>query len=331
MSEQNGLDELEELHWLMGVIHNINVGLIVIDVDYNIKLWNNFMVNRSGKRADVAMGENIFDLFPEVSDAWFVRKIESVITLANRAFTTWEQRPYLFKFKNYRPITGAAEFMYQNITFLPLKGVDGKINNIAIVVYDVTDEAVGKAELETANKELARLSQTDRLTQLNNRGHWEECLELEFDRYQRTKHAVTLIMFDIDHFKRINDSHGHQAGDEVIRQTAKTIFRTIRKTDIAGRYGGEEFGVVLVDTGKENAMILAERLRKRIESLTVRYDDLKIKFKVSIGIAELNDDVKNHTEWLAHSDKALYYSQENGRNQSTFYDKEKINDLKDVG
>ncbi len=328
MSEQ---EDLEELHWLMGVIHNINVGLLVIDADYNIKLWNNFMVNRSGKRADVAMGANLFDLFPEVSSSWFIRKVESVITLANRAFTTWEQRPYLFKFKNYRPITGTGEFMYQNITFLPLKGVDGKVNNIAIVIYDVTEAAVGKEALEEANIELARLSKTDKLTQLNNRGHWEECLESEYDRYKRTGQATTLIMFDIDHFKNVNDTYGHQAGDEVIRQTAKTLRRTIRKTDIAGRYGGEEFVVILVDTPSENAMILAERLRKRIEALTINYDDLAIKFKISVGIAEMNKEVADYKEWLERSDKALYYSKENGRNQSTLYDKEKICDLKNVG
>ena len=158
----NEPDDAGEFHWLLGVIHNINVGLVVIDVDYNIKLWNNFMVNRSGKRADVAMGANIFDLFPEVSSSWFIRKIESVITLANRAFTTWEQRPYLFKFKNYRPITGTAEFMYQNITFLPLKGIDGKVNNIAIVIYDVTEAAVGKEALEEAKSRASGLTNTAR-------------------------------------------------------------------------------------------------------------------------------------------------------------------------
>ena len=328
MSERT---ELDEMHWLMGVIHSINVGLIVIDTDYHIKLWNNFMVNRSGKRTDAVMGKDIFELFPEIPSSWFIRKVESVFTLANRAFTTWEQRPYLFKFKNYRPITGSAKFMYQNITFLPLLGVDGKINNIAIVIYDVTEAAMGKTALEEANKELARLSKTDKLTQLNNRGHWEECLEAEFERYKRTKQAVTLIMFDIDHFKDVNDTYGHQAGDEVIRQTSKTLRRTIRKTDIAGRYGGEEFCVILVDTEKDNAMILSERLRERIEALTVEHDDLKIKFKISLGVSQLDESIADYKEWLEQSDKALYYSKENGRNQSTLYSKEKIENLKDVG
>jgi len=323
--------DLDELHWLMGVVHSINVGIIVIDRNYTIKLWNSFMVNRSGKRADAVMGKKLLDLFPEVPQQWFERKVESVYTLANRAFTTWEQRPYVFKFKNYRPITGASPFMYQNITFLPLMGTNGMIKNIGIVIYDVTDAAVGKQQLETANDELAQLSRTDRLTQLNNRGYWEECLEAEFERYKRTSQPVTLIIFDIDHFKNVNDTYGHQAGDEVIRQTSKTLRRTIRKTDIAGRYGGEEFTVLLVDTQTDNAMILAERLRKRIEALTVQHEDLKIEFKISIGVSELNKDTKDYKQWLEQADQALYYSKENGRNQTTIYSKEKMGDLKDVG
>ncbi len=323
-------DELNELHWLMGIIHSINVGIVVIDRDYSVSLWNSFMVNRSGKRADVVMGNNLFDLFPEIPQKWFKRKIESVYTLANRSFTTWEQRPYLFQFKNFQPITGASEFMYQNITFLPLVGVTGQIEHVAIVIYDVTETAIGKQELEEANDELAKLSRTDRLTKLNNRGYWEECLDMEFQRYKRTKQPVTLVMFDIDHFKKVNDTYGHQAGDEVIRQTSKTLRRTIRKTDIAGRYGGEEFGVILVDTVAENGLLLAERLRERIEKITVHHAGLDINFRISLGIAEMNDSIKDYKEWLERSDQALYFSKENGRNQSTIFTDE-MPDLKSVG
>jgi diguanylate cyclase (GGDEF)-like protein len=221
--------------------------------------------------------------------------------------------------------------MYQNITFLPLMGIDGNIRNIAIVIYDVTEAAVGKQKLEGANNELATLSRTDRLTQLNNRGYWEECLIAEYERYKRTSQPVTLIMFDIDHFKNVNDTYGHQAGDEVIRQTSRTLRRTIRKTDIAGRYGGEEFAVLLVDTSNENALILAERLRKRIEALTIEYEDMSIQFNISLGVSELNRDIKSYKDWIESADQALYYSKENGRNQTTVYSKEKFDNLKSVG
>jgi diguanylate cyclase (GGDEF)-like protein len=210
-------------------------------------------------------------------------------------------------------------------------GVDGNIRNIGIVIYDVTEAAVGKQKLEGANNELAMLSRTDRLTQLNNRGYWEECLVAEYERYKRTSQPVTLIMFDIDHFKNVNDTYGHQAGDEVIRQTSRTLRRTIRKTDIAGRYGGEEFAVLLVDTSKDNALILAERLRKRIEALTIQYEDMLIEFNISLGVSELNQSIKSYKDWIETADQALYFSKENGRNQTTVYSKEKFDNLKSVG
>lgn len=316
---------------MMGVLHSINVGIVVIDRDYKVTLWNDFMVNRSGKRADSAMGKSIFDLFEEIPTNWFTRKIESVFTLGNRAFTTWEQRPYLMKFKNYRPITGVAEFMYQNITFIPLLGVDGNINHVGIVIYDVTDMAVGKQALESANDKLEGLSRTDRLTELYNRGYWEECLDNEFERYKRTGQKTTMVMFDIDHFKKVNDTFGHQAGDEVIRQTSRTLRRTIRKTDIAGRYGGEEFGVILVDTDSENALILAERLRHRIEELNTTYEKQKIRFTISLGLAQLDETVSGYKQWLERADQSLYYSKEHGRNQTTVYSGEKIKELKSAG
>lgn len=323
--------DLKELHWMMGVLHSINVGIVVIDRDYKVTLWNDFMVNRSGKRADTAMGKNIFDLFEEIPTNWFTRKVESVFELGNRAFTTWEQRPYLMKFKNHRPVTGLAEFMYQNITFIPLVGVDGNVNHVGIVIYDVTDMAVGKKALEGANDELERLSRTDRLTELYNRGYWEECLQREFERYKRTGQRTTLIMFDIDHFKKVNDTYGHQAGDEVIRQTSRTLRRTIRKTDYAGRYGGEEFGVILVDTDASNALILADRLRTRIEALTVSYDKLKIQYTISLGVAELDKSVGEYKQWLERADQSLYYSKKHGRNQATVFSQEKLDELKHTG
>lgn len=316
---------------MMGVLHSINVGIVVIDRNYKITLWNDFMVNRSGKRADAAMGKNILELFEEIPTNWFTRKVESVFTLGNRAFTTWEQRPYLMKFKNHRPITGMAEYMYQNITFIPLVGVDGNINHVGIVIYDVTDMAVGKQALESANSELERLSRTDRLTDLYNRGYWEESLEHEFERYKRTGQKATLVMFDIDHFKNVNDTFGHQAGDEVIRQTSRTLRRTIRKTDIAGRYGGEEFGVILVDTDSENAFILAERLRNRIEALVVTHEKQKIRYTISLGLSQLDETIADYKHWLERADQSLYYSKEHGRNQSTLYSGELVKTLKSAG
>ena len=318
-------EDIHELHRLMGMLRSIDVGLIVLDKDFTIKVWNDFMTNHSGIRGEHVIGSNMFDRFADLPEEWLINKTRSVFMLNNSAFTTWEQRPYLFRFKNYRPITGSADFMYQNITFLPLSSADGTVDHLGIIIYDVTDVAVGKMQIEEANAELKKLSRTDGLTKLNNRAYWEECLVNEFHRAERTKEPVSLIMFDIDHFKNVNDTYGHQAGDEVIRLTAKCLLDTIRCTDIAGRYGGEEFGVILIDTDAEGAMIIAERLRERIESLTVKFENLEIKYTVSIGIAEYNNKITDYISWLGCSDKALYYCKENGRNQVHIYTDEDAN------
>jgi diguanylate cyclase len=316
MPNESQLD-LAGFHWMLEMFQNIDVGLVVLDRDYRIQIWNGFMENHSGLRPDQAIGAELFQLFPEIPADWLRHKAETVFTLNNRAFTIWEQRPYLFKFRNYRPITGTAEFMYQNITLIPLTGTSGEVGHICLIVYDVTDVAMSKQAITAANAKLERLSRTDRLTGLNNRGYWEECLVAEFRRFARTGQKATLVMFDIDHFKKVNDTHGHPAGDAVICTISKLLAKCMRDTDIGGRYGGEEFAVVLVDTDAASALYFAERLRKIVQATVVRHEQKEIAITISLGVAELKPDVADHKHWLELADQALYQSKAGGRNRAT--------------
>lgn len=306
--------ELSEVHWLLDMLQSIDVGLVVLDRNYCVQVWNGFMMNHSGLPPQQVIGQPFLKLFPDVPGDWFQRKVESVRLLKNRAFTTWEQRPYLLRFKNYRPITGAAEHMYQNITFIPLTSITGEVEHIGVVITDVTDIAIGQRDLEAANQELGHLSRTDRLTQLNNRGYWEESLEQEFRRLKRTHRPGTLVMFDIDHFKKVNDTYGHPAGDEVIRQTAAMLRQTMRTTDVAGRYGGEEFVVLLVETPAEGAHTFAERLRAAIAALAIRHDQHEIRYTISLGVAEVSMQLETPKQWIECADRALYEAKHGGRN-----------------
>jgi diguanylate cyclase (GGDEF)-like protein len=308
--------ELNELHWMMDMLTNVDVGLIVLDSAYCIKMWNRFMEDHSGKADGQVKNNSIFEVFPEVPEAWFKHKIDSVFTLKSRAFSTWEQRPYLFKFKNYRPITSTEATMYQNATMIPIMSSDGEVNHVCLLIYDVTDVATSKKEQTRLNSQLEKLSRTDRLTGLFNRGYWEECFENEYERCKRYGNNSSVLIFDIDHFKNVNDTYGHQAGDEVIRQTSSLLLDMVRKTDVAGRYGGEEFVVFLPDTDSGKAKIFAERLRKKIEAITVTHDDKKIKFTISLGICQFNKDLPSHEKWIEQADQALYQSKEGGRNQT---------------
>lgn len=313
--------DMSEIHWLMDMFQTVDVGLVVLDREYHVQVFNGFMENHSGYTPSKAKDVLIFDLFPELDEEWFRHKAEPVYLLKNRAFTIWEQRKYIFKFRNYRPITSSAKFMYQNATFIPLSDTRGNVEHICVIIYDVTDVAINRLELQAANNELERLSRTDRLTDLNNRGYWEECLKAEFARLQRSSQKISsLLMFDIDHFKRVNDGYGHAAGDLAIQHCATILKKNLRDTDIAGRYGGEEYAVILVDTPAKQAVVFAERIRKALESSFVKYEDIVIKFTVSLGIAEFNVEFDSATKWIAAADTALYASKEAGRNQTTIYD-----------
>ncbi len=307
----------KDVHWIMDALQSIDAGLVVLDRTYRIQLWNSFMQNHSAIMPSEALGKTLFELFPELPESWFKRKAQSVFVLRNAAFTTWEQRPFLFRFNHYRPITGAADHMYQNSTIVPISNVRGEIEHICLILYDVTDTATNKLALEAANRQLEYLSQTDALTGLNNRGHWEGCLRREFSRFNRYQYPSSLVMFDIDHFKRINDSYGHPAGDVVIQQTADEMRTQIRDIDIAGRYGGEEFGIVLPDTDAHGAEQLAERLRTAIAALEISYEGQTLKFTISLGVSEIRPTFDDYTQWLEQADQALYVSKKGGRNKTT--------------
>ena len=304
----------------MEMLQSIDAGLVVLDRNYQVKLWNSFMENHSGLRSGDVRDQSLFDLFDSLPEAWLRRKIETVIKLNNRAFTTWEQRPFVFEFDNNRPLTGMSPVMYQNMTIIPLPAPTGKVEHICMIVYDVTDVAINRLQLREANAELEHLSRTDRLTQLFNRGYWEEQLDKEFSRFKRTGAVSSLVMFDIDHFKKINDTFGHQAGDEVIREVSRWVRKVARTTDIVGRYGGEEFAVILLNTDAAQARYFSERLRRRIEEGLVHFEKEEIKFTVSLGVAEADSHMENYENWLQLADKALYQSKGNGRNCLTVAD-----------
>jgi len=308
---------MDEFHWQLGLLQNLDVGLIVLDARHRVVMWNSFMANHSGIRDSTARGKCVDQLFGSLPIEWFKRKLDSVFLLRNRAFITWEERPYLFRFKPHHPITGAAEFMYQNITLIPLSSPNGEIEHVGIMVYDMTAVAINKQALSAANAELALLSRTDKLSGLANRGYWEECLRQEYERFRRTQSTSSMVMLDVDHFKRVNDTYGHQAGDEVIRVLSGLLRQHARSTDTPGRYGGEEFGVLLINTSEDNALIFAERVRCAVEALTVRHGPHVIQFTVSMGISQLNNSHQSHEDWIRDADRALYHSKTTGRNRTT--------------
>ncbi|MBU3022057.1 PAS domain-containing protein [Aestuariibacter sp. A3R04] len=142
------LEQMQSFHWMMDMLQCVDVGIVVLDRTFKIKMWNGFMECHSGLLPSHVRDKTLFSVFPHISEPWFAQKAKPVFELQTRAFMTWEQRPHLFKFHNYRPITGNEPYMYQNITLAPLTSATGKTDHISLMVYDMTDIASGKKQLE---------------------------------------------------------------------------------------------------------------------------------------------------------------------------------------
>ena len=301
------------------LLDSIEVGIAVLDRNFNVQVWNKFLENHGAKKAEAIIGDSLFSHFPEIEEKWLRTKVDPVFNLKSPVFIIWEQRPYLFKFGCNRPVTSAAEFMYQNVTMFPIVDKRGNVERFCMLVYDVTEQALGKRGMEHLNEELKTASRVDGLTGLYNRRYWQERFAEMHKLCVRREKPSTALMLDIDHFKRINDTYGHQAGDKVIKMLAALIKRCVRETDLAGRYGGEEFAIILNDSSVEDAKIVAERIRQLAQRLVVEHEGESISFTVSLGLAQFSPDFKGAMAWLECADQALYEAKENGRNQYRIY------------
>jgi diguanylate cyclase (GGDEF)-like protein len=162
--------------------------------------------------------------------------------------------------------------------------------------------------------EIKRKSVTDGLTGLFNHKHFQERFDHELRRTLRSKKPLSLLLMDIDFFKKINDTCGHQAGDEVLRHVSAVLRGALRDIDIPARYGGEEFAAVLIETGKESAVMTAERLREELEEALIKAEGHEIKITASFGVASYPLDADTKDQIIGKADKALYYAKQNGRN-----------------
>ena len=302
------------------IVDRINVGVFIVNQDLEIKLWNKFMASNSGVEAAQVVGKKLFDCFPDLPQRWFAKKVSSVFMLKNFAFTSWEQRPYLFPFRHNRPVTGGMEHMCQDLTLMPIKNAEGEVENVCIILFDVTDAAIYRSMHQAAMKKLEMVSRVDGLTQLFNRSHWQSRMVEEFSRAGRYLAPLSLIMFDLDHFKSVNDTHGHLGGDAVLVQVAAIIKGALRDSDIPGRYGGEEFGIILPNTNAQGAKVVAQRLRANIESTPVPFEKIQIPVTASLGIAEFRSTITDPEELIANADTALYEAKEKGRNRVVVYE-----------
>ncbi len=182
-------------------------------------------------------------------------------------------------------------------------------NTIAALVYPLRNAILYKQAVEKAYR--------DPLTGVNNRAALDNALVQEINLAQRHDTPLSIIMLDVDKFKRVNDTYGHIAGDAVLKRIAESMIESARGSDVIYRYGGEEFIVLLRNTDQAGSMLVAERIRSAIEMIMFRYDNFDIRVTASEGLATLSadDDIDS---FLSRCDKALYKAKQGGRNRVVF-------------
>lgn len=190
------------------------------------------------------------------------------------------------------------------------KFVDVEIHKIesliSALIYPLRNALLYKQAVEKAY--------SDPLTGLNNRAAFDKSIEQEIDLATRHGHKLSIMLLDLDRFKQINDNYGHIVGDAVLKKFADCIMECMRRSDIAFRYGGEEFVVLLRNTQIAGALLLAERMRKNVEEMKFEYNNIKLNISVSIGLAELKEG-EDKLPLIERTDALLYKAKENGRNR----------------
>jgi two-component system, cell cycle response regulator len=219
---------------------------------------------------------------------------------------------------------GADDYITKPIDFPELKARVNSMLRIKRLQEEIEER---ERELMEANERLRHMSQTDALTGLENRRHVETRLEEMFEHAKRLAEPFSCVMVDLDKFKSVNDEYGHQAGDAVLKQLAKILKNEVREIDHAGRYGGEEFILLLTGTVLDAAVTFAERVRKAIEDHTFTFEGGTLKRTASFGVAGWpHPKIMNCDGLVRAADDALYVAKETGRNRVIRFDSEVFNE-----
>ena len=198
----------------------------------------------------------------------------------------------------------------------------GKLNlsyeQVLIKYKESKDRAEALAsQLKVTNDKLRSIAQRDGLTGLYNHRYFQEVLDKELSRAMRYRRAFSLVLFDLDHFKKINDTYGHRVGDIVLKEISAVVMENVRTNDVVARYGGEEFAIIAPETDLKGAAVLADRLRRAVEQMQIQADSVTVQATISVGAATYlpSTEGTTKTKLLDAADAAMYQAKNNGRNQ----------------
>lgn len=206
-----------------------------------------------------------------------------------------------------------------NGTFInddPVEGERELRNGDLVKIGRTIFKFIAGGNIEAAyHDEIYRLTTMDGLTQVHNRRYFDEQLDREVSRSRRYERVLSLVLFDIDHFKQINDQHGHLAGDYVLKHLASTVRVNLRREDVFARYGGEEFGIILPEVDPKGTRLLADKVRQMVAQQRFVFDKNQIPVTVSVGLATLLPDHREPADLVRAADEKLYEAKNTGRNR----------------
>jgi diguanylate cyclase (GGDEF)-like protein/PAS domain S-box-containing protein len=300
--EQALRDSEQQLHAL---IDNVQTAVVVHAADSSIEFANPRAADLLGLAREQMLGRRAID------PSWhFVREDRSAMPVDEFPVTrVLESGRALRDYVVGIHVSDGQPIRWALVDAIPVHGQDGKVRQVVVSFIDISDRQQQKLELE-------QLASTDALTGLGTRRHLIELASHEFARARRTNRPVAVVLFDIDRFKSINDRFGHETGDQVLRAIGSLLHRELREVDLAGRWGGEEFCVLLPETDAGAAVEVAERLRATLERTPVQAPDGSLlAVTASFGIALSGPDEDDLHRMVVAADKAMYRAKREGRNQ----------------
>jgi diguanylate cyclase (GGDEF)-like protein/PAS domain S-box-containing protein len=302
ITERKRLDKLlrDERDFLNGVLDTAKSLVMVIKRDGSVARINQAAQEFTGYTFDEIKSRPFFwERFLLPAQRSHVQEVFSKTIAGN----------IVHRYENYWVRKDGSKRLFDWSNSLLLNS-DGEIEYLVTVGIDITESKQLAIKLEQQAHE-------DYLTGTSNRRYFMELAEQELNRAARYDNQLSIFMMDIDFFKRINDTYGHKAGDQVLKKLAEVCRETLREVDILGRVGGEEFAILLPETDREESIEVAERLRAALAEAKVQLeaDGLAIQFTVSIGVASLVSKNNTLDMLLNLADKALYKAKESGRNK----------------
>ncbi|MDO9169622.1 MAG: diguanylate cyclase [Methylobacter sp.] len=313
------MSELAIKHFDMEDISNvINLGLIVIDADSRILLWNNWIAKHSGINEADALNRPLEQVFSEPMSPAFLSALKN--TLAYRlpvVLSTALHRTPLPLYNAFEKNQQQSR-MYQSISITPIQSRLDESCSL-IQVTDSSTSIKREKMLRSHSEILKKEATTDSLTDICNRRFFDAHYKMAVADAKRQKHCLSIFMVDIDFFKAYNDYYGHIAGDNAIRLVAETLKLQIsRATDIVARYGGEEFVLVMPYLPQKIAEQFAEKLRKAVFNLAIPHINSDPFHQITISVGVCTGIPKNGDNLLNKADAALYQAKQKGRNQFIF-------------